>query len=220
MDQILHDVQLSPVAGQPRTWEYHPIRPGIARTADGGAQFTMIAAGSITMLALTTMWGVDANTLETVRSELAASEQCPAAQIVLRASRSEANEAALQLGDGSGAFTTVATAQSSGAPPYHAAFSLMLDAQQAEKVRKALAGETGWFAVRYGLTGGYAARSESNASRHTSASIAVSLQSGQDTALAGACAAESVRMRSERNPPEMQDQVAFADAAHWGLPRG
>ncbi len=220
MTQILRGVQLSPVDGQARTWEYRALQPNIALTEDGHAQFTMIAAGSITMLALTTIWGVNADTLEAIRADLAAANGCTSTQVILTPSRIEANTVALQLGDGSGVFETVATAQSSGAPPYHAAFSLMLDAGQAEKARKALAGNTGWLAVRYELTGGYAARDETTATHDTSASIDVSLQSGGDTAHAGVCASETVRASSERKEQDTQNNVAFADAAHWTLPRG
>jgi hypothetical protein len=220
MDQILRGVQLSPVEGQPRTWEYRALQPNIALTEDGRAQFTMIAAGSITMLSLTTMWGVNAETLEAIRAELAAANGCTSAQVVLTPSRIEANTVALQFGDGSGAFETVATAKSSGAPPYHAAFSLMLDAAQAEKARNALAGKAGWLAVRYALTGGYAARGETAAARDTSASIDVSLQSGGDSARATACASETMRANSERKHDEALNDFAFADAADWALPRG
>ena len=220
MNQILHDVQLSPVDGQPRTWQYRALQPNIALTQDGRAQFTMIAAGNITMLSLTTMWGVNAQTLETIRTELAAANACTAAQIVLTPSTIEANAAALQFGDGSGTFSTVATATSSGTPPYHAAFNLMLDAEQAEKARSALAGKTGWMAVRYALTGGFAAGGDTTAARDTSASIEVSLRSGGDTAHAGACASETVHTSRDRKHQDIQDAFAFADAAHWGLPRG
>ena len=220
MNQILRGVQLSPVDGQPRTWEYRALQPNIALTEDGRAQFTMIAAGSITMLALTTMWGVNGETLEAIRAELAAANGCTSAQVVLTPSGIEANAAALQFGDGSGVFETVATAQSSGLPPYHAAFSLMLDAEQAGKARKALAGNTGWLAVRYALTGGYATRGETTAARDTSASIDVSLQSGDDTAHAGVCASETVRAGSGRKEQDTQNDFAFADAAYWTLPRG
>ena len=219
MDQILRGVQLSPVAGQAHTWEYRALQPNIALTADGRAQFTMIAAGSVTMLSLTTMWGVDADTLESVRADLAAAEGCAPAQVVLTPSRVEANAAALQFGDGQGGFTTVATATTSGAPPYHAAFNLMLDAQQAEKTRNALAGKTGWLAVRYELTGGYAARGESTAGRDTSASINISVQSGEDTACADVSATESAHVSSVSSDAEARDDSAFADAAQWDLPR-
>ena len=220
MDQILHEVQLSPVDGQPRTWQYRALRPSIALTPDGRAQFTMIAAGSITMLSLTTMWSVSAETLETIRAELAAANGCTAAQIVLTPSTIEANAAVLQFGDGSGVFSTVATAASSGAPPYHAAFSLMLDAEQAEKARSALAGKTGWMAVRYALTGGYAASAETTAVRDASASIDVSVRSENDTAHIGVCASETVREGSDNKDKDIQNDFAFADAAHWKLPRG
>lgn len=219
MEQILRGVQLSPVAGQPHTWEYRALHPNIALTGDGRAQFTMIAAGSVTMLSLTTMWGVDADTLESVRADLATVDGCAAAQVVLTPSPVEANAAALQFGDGQGAFATVATVTTSGAPPYHAAFNLMLDEQQAEKARSALAGKAGWLAVRYELTGGYAARGESTAGRDTSASINISMQSGDDTACADVSATESAHASSVRGDAKAQDDSAFADAAHWDLPR-
>jgi len=220
MDQILHDVQLSPVDSQPRNWQYRALRPNVALTQEGRAQFTMIAAGSITMLSLTTMWGVNAETLETIRTELAAANGCTAAQIVLTPSTIEANAAALQFGDGSGAFLTVSTATSSGAPPYHAAFNLMLDKGQAEKARNALAGKTGWMAVRYALTSGYAALAEATVVRDASASIDVSVRSESDTVHVGVCASETARASIERMHQDIKDDFAFADAAHWGLPLG
>lgn len=218
MDKELRGVLLTPIKDQPGAWEYRPKQPGIATTEDGNAQFTMIAAGSITMLSLTTIWGVPTKTLESVRADLATAGGCPSNKILLSPAAIDAGTAELQFGDGNGVFSTVSTAQSSGSPPFHAAFNLMLDQAQAEKVHKALSGERGWFGVRYTLVGQATPTREASATHEASIDIGVSLTDEGGSASAHGTGSASTYTATASETRDTGSGYSFADAADWGIP--
>ncbi len=218
MNKELHGVLLTPIEGQPGAWEYRPKQPGIADTEDGGAQFTMISAASITMLSLTTIWGVPAKTIERVRADLASAGACPSNKILLSPAAIDAGTAELQFGDGNGVFTTVSTAQSSGSPPFHAAFSLMLDQEQAEKVQKALSGKHGWFGVRYTLVGRAEPTREASATHEASIDIDVSLADDRGSASAHGTGSARTHTTTSSITSQSESGYSFADAADWGVP--
>lgn len=205
--------------GDGASWRYRPLNPGLAPAADGRAQFALIGAGAVTMLALTAMWGVPATTLEALRADLAARAQVPASQVSLSPMAVEIGEVRLMLGDGQGAYVELAKARSSGVPPYHAAFNLMLDQAQAEKVRKALNGETGWLELRYSVTDAASPRRER--SSHESESMRVDASVRRDGAQADASldARGEARVESATAHEPPRTRSYSADAAHWGLPK-
>ncbi|QWP76953.1 hypothetical protein J5226_00655 [Lysobacter sp. K5869] len=200
-------------------WRYRPCAPGVARGGDGRAQFSLIGAGPVTMLALTASWGVPSAALDAVRAELAARAQVPPAQLSLSPEPVEVGSVRLMLGDGAGGFEELAKAQSSGAPPYHAAFNLMLTAEQAAKVRKALAGERGWLELRYEASDALAARRASSAQTEESLSVDAALRDAQGEAGMSAKLRYSERVEADSGRPEPSIRSYSADAADWGLPK-
>ncbi|MGH8081255.1 MAG: hypothetical protein ACREP7_11820 [Lysobacter sp.] len=203
----------------PADWRYRARAPRLALSADGRAQFTLIAAGPITMLALTAMWGVPSSTLDAVRAELAARAQLPIERIGLSPAPVEIGEVRLMLGDGRGQFEELAKARSSGAPPYHAVFNLMLDQAQAEKVRKALKGEHGWLELRYAATEAIPVRRASSAQGSESVSVDVSLRSVDEQVDASASIFSEAAVEAASGYHETQERSYSADAADWGLPK-
>lgn len=200
-------------------WRYRPRAPGLARGADGRAQFALVGAGAVTMLALTASWGVPAAALEAVRAELAARAQVPAAQLGLAPAPVEVGAVRLLLGDGAGGFEELAQARSSGVPPYHAAFNVMLDAEQAARVRKALAGERGWLELRYEVRDAFESRSASSAQRERSLAMDAAVRDARGEASASARMDYSERIEADSGRPEPAARTCSADAADWGLPK-
>ncbi|QQP95531.1 hypothetical protein [Lysobacter enzymogenes] len=199
-------------------WRYRPRAPGLARGHDGRAQFTLIGAGAVTMLALTASWGVPAATLDALRAELAARAQLPAAQLSLSPEAVEVGTVRLMLGDGAGRFEELAKAQSSGAPPYHTAFNVMLSAEQAAKVRKALSGERGWLELRYEASDAPRARRASSAHTQETLRVDAALRDAQGEAGLSAELGYSERVETDDGPHEPRTRSYSADAADWGLP--
>lgn len=200
-------------------WRYRPRAPGLARGADGRAQFALVGAGAITMLALTASWGVPAATLDAVRAELAARAQVPAAQLGLAPAPVEVGTVRLLLGDGAGGFEELAKAQSSGVPPYQAAFNVMLDAERAAKVRKALGGERGWLQLRYEVRDGFEPRRSSEARSEESLALDASVRDAQGEAGVSARVGYSARIEADSGRGEPRERSYSADAADWGLPK-
>ena len=213
-------VRLTPVDGQRSAWSYQPTRAGIATDASGRAQFTLIEAGAIAMLALTAMWGVSTATLESVRQSLASRAGVQLDQVMLSPKAVDVGEVTLLLGDGAGAFTALAATRSSGAPPYHAAFNATLDSEQASKVKKAARGERGWLAVRYAVSeqASVTMSGAATASASASAAASVSRGGGGDATSASFAAEASLAAKFvETAGARPKVQVFQSDAADWGL---
>jgi len=200
-------------------WRYRPRAPGLARGGDGRAQFSLIGAGAVTMLALTASWGVPAATLDAVRAELAARAQLPPAQLSLSPEPVEVGTVRLMLGDGAGGFEELAKTQSSGAPPYHAAFNLMLDAEQAAKVRKALSGERGWLELRYETRSAAPVRRAGSAYSEQSLSVDAALRDGEGEAGLRAQVRYSENIETGSGDAAPRERSYSGDAADWGLPK-
>ena len=200
-------------------WRYRPRAPGLARGGDGRAQFSLIAAGPVIMLALTASWGVPAATLDAVRADLAARAQLPPAQLSLSPEPVQVGTVRLMLGDGAGGFEELAKTQSSGAPPYHAAFNLMLSAEQAAKVRKALGGERGWLELRYETLDAPAVRRASSAQSEQSLSVETALRDAQGEAGLRAELRYGEKIETDSGGGEPRARSYSGDAADWGLPK-
>lgn len=216
MERVIDDVVLSPVSGEPRVWRYRALRPSIA--ADGGvAQFSLISAAGVHLLSLTTNWGVPAARLEAVRAALAAEAGVEAGKIELRPAPYEVDAVVLRFGDGAGGWEEAARTHSSGMPPYHAVFSLMLDQARVDKLKRALAGEAGWFGVAYAWTTSGGPRTERASTE--SASLRVDAAAAVDDAAATATfeACGSTSSATTAGADAASGEI-FADASAWGIP--
>jgi hypothetical protein len=215
MERMIEDAVLSPVPGETNAWHYRARHPGIA--ADGGTpQMSLISAGGIHMLSLTAIWGVPSAQLEAARKALAAETGIDAARIELRPSPHAVGEVVLRFGDGAGGWEDAARTQSSGMPPYHAAFSLMLDDARADKVRRALGGETGLFGVAYAWTLSGGAHTTTASTDSVSARIDASVEAEGDLGHATFSADETVATRTTTGGGATRGE-AFADAAGWRM---
>lgn len=206
-------------ADEAATWHYRARSPGLASGADGRPQFNLMSVGSVVMLALTSAWGVSAATLDAIRVELAGRAQLPLERVTLRQAPVTVDGASLMLGDGQGAYVALAHSKSSGVPPYHAAFNVMLDGEQAAKVRKALQGEHGWMAVRYAVTDAAPMRRSASAYQSKSVEVDLSLRSRQGDEAMSAGLYRQSQVDTDDGGDADGTQQYTADAADWGLPR-
>lgn len=215
-------VRLSSLPGEPARWSYVPTRPGVAAGADGRPQCALIEAGPAAFLALTTAWGLDSEAGGSLRAKLAAQRGLAPDQVQLSPAPATVHEAVLLLGDGQGAFEPLARSSSSGSPPYHAAFNVTLAATPHAAVKRALAGERGWLAVRYDTTvgsqsGGAHGSSRSATSETTTTTIVRSSDGGVSTT--GTTRSESRDDTAGGGTPQAAAESFQSDAADWGLPR-
>jgi hypothetical protein len=128
-------------------WRYLPRRPDLQRGADGRPLLTMIDMGTAGYLLFTARWAAPPEDLEALRRELAAREG-PGRATLSFAPVSSLRCNAL-IGDGSGAYRTVATSGTSGIPPYDAAFNLFLEDDRLAHAKAALRGERGYLGIEY-----------------------------------------------------------------------
>jgi hypothetical protein len=133
-------------------WYYAPKAPGIATDSNGRPQFNLITAGSVSFLQVTGSWGLGAAEVEDARRELAGKLGKDPASLVMMPAPETVDGVALMLGDGADGYTVLAQGKSSGMPPYHAAFSVMLDSRQLAAVREALDGKRHQLVLRYDIT--------------------------------------------------------------------
>lgn len=141
-----------PDGDDPDAFLYAPKAPGIAAGADGRRQFNLLTAGSVSFLQLTGRWGLDAQEVAALGEELAAKTGRGAAGLKLRPLPETVAGASLLLADGAGGYTVLQESKSSGVPPFHAAFNVMLDAGRLTTVREALDGKRGQLILRYEIT--------------------------------------------------------------------
>ena len=206
-------------ADEPATWYYRAKAPALAPAGNGKPQFSLVAIGAAAMLSLTAIWGVDAGSLDALRAELAARARLPLEQVRLYPAPVEVGDAVLLIGDGQGGYLPLASSRSSGAPPYHAAFSAMLAGDQLDQVRKALSGQRGWLAIRYLIADRAPAQRESTLS--ASETRAYELRVGGEAGEAGlsSVARSDYRQDDIGARPVPKTHWYAADAADWGLPR-
>lgn len=136
----------------PDVFHYSPKAPGIAIDAEGRRQFNILTAGSVSFLQVTGCWGLNDPQIAALREELARKTGRDAAGLKLRPVPESVHGAALLLSDGAAGFTALQQSKSSGVPPYHAAFNVMLDATQLKTVQAALDGKRLQLLLRYDIT--------------------------------------------------------------------
>ncbi len=210
-ERVIEGVTVTPQDAE--SWLYWPNAAEVARNADGAPQATLVAAGPGAFFALTTALRPDPATLERVRASLASGRSSPAR---LGPAPITVGAVELLLGDGAGTFRTVATATSSGAPPWSAAFNAVLDPVQAEAAKKAMAGERGWLAVRYpiAVTG---ATHMAGTLASMSASATVRLTEDGTSTAATASTATGVAAVATTTSASPSTAAIQTDAADWGL---
>lgn len=136
------------------TYLYAPKAPSIAVDGQGRRQFNLLTAGSVSFLQLTGSWGLTAAQVADLKAELAARLDTPASDLTLEPMLETVEGASLLLTDGADDYTVLARSKSSGVPPYHAAFNVMLDADQLKTVKAALDGKEHQLVLRYDITRG------------------------------------------------------------------
>lgn len=148
----LSNAVVMPDGDDPDAFLYAPKAPGIAAGADGRRQFNLLTAGPASFLQLTGRWGLEAQEVSALREELAAKTGRGAASLKLRPLPETVDGASLLLADGAGGYTVLQQSKSSGVPPFHAAFNVMLDTERLTTVREALDGKRGQLILRYDIT--------------------------------------------------------------------
>lgn len=131
-------------------WYYAPKRPGIARDGNGRPQFNLLSAGPVTFLQITGSWGV--SDVDSARRELAARLGKDTDSLDFRPMPERIDGVSLLLGDGADGYTVLQQGKSSGMPPYHAVFNVMLEESQLRTVKDALDGKRHLLALRYDIT--------------------------------------------------------------------
>lgn len=110
----------------------------------------MVDLGTSGYLLFSAMWTVPDADLDALRREIAIRIDEPDVDRVrLSFASITAPRCHALIGDGSGAFQTVATSTTSGVPPYDAAFNLFLQNERLVHARAGLRGEAGFLALEY-----------------------------------------------------------------------
>ncbi|MGE0667205.1 MAG: hypothetical protein AB7O49_11670 [Sphingomonadales bacterium] len=134
------------------TWYYAPKEPGIARDGNGRPQFNLLSAGPVSFLQITGTWGLGAADVDGARRELAGKLGRDPTSLDFRPMPERVDGVSLMLGDGADGYTVLQQGKSSGMPPHHAAFNVMLDERQLKTVREALDGKQHQLVLRYDIT--------------------------------------------------------------------
>lgn len=140
-------------SADPDTFHYSARTPSIALDANGNRQLNLLSAGPVAFLQVTGAWGLDSAGVDALRHEVAARLGRDASGIRLQPAPASVESVSLLLGDGSGAPSVLQQGKSSGVPPFHAVFNVMLDAKQLATVKEALGGKSGLLALRYDVAG-------------------------------------------------------------------
>jgi len=155
-------------------WYYAPKKPGIARNSNGQPEFNLMTAGPVSFLQITGSWGVSAADVDSARQELCGKLRISPDDLDFRPAPDRVDSVSLLISDGSGGFTVLQEGKSSGMPPHHATFSVMLDDKQLEKVKDAIGGKRDQLTLCYDVTrhipvvSGSVERTETRESTHGS----------------------------------------------------
>ena len=140
----LGDVLIWPAPGAERRFHFLPFAPAIARNPDGSDQVSLIDVGDMAFFQLATHWSVPEARLEAIRADIeAVIEDAP---VLLSFAPIEDVRAELFVGEGDAPLASAAT---SGMPPYAAMFSQQLEGDAKATVEAGLAGQRGRITVRY-----------------------------------------------------------------------
>ncbi|WP_156384213.1 hypothetical protein [Marmoricola sp. Leaf446] len=152
-------------------WEFAPLTAGVARTAEGTPQLTVLSAGGQGHLAVTTTLLASDHQLTEARDALASRLGGPDPAPTLAPADVAARSVSLQLRGSDGTWTDLAAGRPSGTFLQECTFSVALDAHQLEAVRRATSGEQDLLRVTYALLGrGGTATSTSGGTTSTTSS--------------------------------------------------
>lgn len=138
-----------PDAETPGLWRYLPAAPSAQRNEVGRANVTVMEAGGMVILTIGARLGAEESELAVARKAIATKVGGAGAAIDLRPADASVTGASLRLLAADGTETELAKARPSNLPPYSAAFSAMLQGDQAKVVKEAL--PAGRVIVRYDL---------------------------------------------------------------------
>ncbi len=143
----LGDLYLWPLDEARTSYAFIPKLPMVSRNADGAESVSLIQAGDMAFLSLTTEWTVADDRLEALRSDLESLVEAP-----VRLSFADVAHVVPELAIGGRAARPAASAPSM--PPFNAMFTLQLDAEETADVQAALAGQEQvvWLRYRADLT--------------------------------------------------------------------
>lgn len=131
-------------------WSYVPREPDLQRASDGRPLVTLIELGASGYVLFNARWGASAEDLEALRAEIARrTREGDPARIRLAFAALASPRCHALVGDGHGAFRTVAASTTSGLPPYDAVFNLFLQDDALAQAKAALRGERGCLAIEY-----------------------------------------------------------------------
>lgn len=133
-----------------RHYYFLPIAPDRQRGGDQRPMITMLDVGSSGHVMFTATWGARPASVNALKRQIAAGHQDPDTSRIRLSFAPIASPAChVLLGDGSGAFRTIATSATSRVPPYDALFSLPVPSQSLDQVRAAVRGREDFLAVEY-----------------------------------------------------------------------
>jgi len=151
---VVDGIRAWPSDDDPHRFLYVPGLPEPQRGPDGVPTSSLIVAGESAILQLGASWGLGSPQDERLRTALAAAYPgVDAAAVVLGPAPVDVSEAALEVADGAGGFTAIATSPGSGYPPFAAIFSAALTGEQRSLATAALNGTPGSVRVRYRASG-------------------------------------------------------------------
>ena len=200
---------------EPDLFYYAPKAPGIATDGEGRRQFNLLAAGSVSFLQITGSWGLGAAGVAALKQELAGTLGRRADTLALMPVPESVDGAALVMSDGADGDTVLQQSKSSGVPPYHASFNIMLDAAQVKTVQEALGGKRLLLALRYDIT------RRVPVTRVTAEHAATS-EVREDSGPDGFCNTASGRAETTATRETTQEIETFSvrlDAADWAAAR-
>jgi hypothetical protein len=137
-------------AGDANHYDFLPLEPDLRRDSMRKPLLTMIGMGDTGYLLFTATWSAPDSDVDALRTELALRSQEPdTSRIVLSFAPVVSTQCSALIGDGSGAFQTLATSTTSGIPPYDAVFNLWLQNERLTQAQAGLRGELGFLGIEY-----------------------------------------------------------------------
>lgn len=147
----INGIRCIPASDDPNMFYYMPLAPGPELGPSGRPTLSLLVTGQTGILQFGTRWGIDSQTLESVRAAI--SQKFPDLQlnlIRLVPAPATVKGVTLQITDGRN-LQDVQTVSSSGYSPYSAVFSVTLDAGSVARAISAIKGNAGMMAVRYDI---------------------------------------------------------------------
>ncbi len=133
-------------------WYYAPRTLGIALDGNGRPQFNLLAAGPVSFLQITGTWSLSAADVDAAKRELAGKLGKDPASLNFMPVPETIDGVSLLMDDGADGYTVLQQGKSSGMPPFHAAFNVMLDEKQLKTVKEGLDGKRHQMVLRYDIT--------------------------------------------------------------------